>query len=153
MLILLDLNLSFSSKLKFVLSHNQKPRSPTRECYHRVGSLNLVNPAYSERKYKLNLAQWDDRECCEVLCDLAMAKDGENWVDEFYRHQKDMDWVPGWEFPEGFNKPDHDEQGKEQCFYREGDLLCRYVSPKVKMDATVHLKKRVLAGSLRSYEH
>ena len=150
MLILLESNGGY---ITLQLHPNQKSRPPFRECYHRVGWLNLVNPVYPERKYELDLAQWDHRECCKILCELAMAEDGENWVDEFYRRQKDMDWVPGWEFPEGFNKPDHDEHGKEQGIYREGDLLCRYVSPKVNMDTRVYLKKRVLAGSLRSYEH
>eukprot|EP00618_Florenciella_parvula_P031886 CAMPEP_0119526394 /NCGR_PEP_ID=MMETSP1344-20130328/41011_1 /TAXON_ID=236787 /ORGANISM="Florenciella parvula, Strain CCMP2471" /LENGTH=674 /DNA_ID=CAMNT_0007565369 /DNA_START=175 /DNA_END=2199 /DNA_ORIENTATION=+ len=123
------------------------------EASHRLGWLNLFNPMYPERDYQLELNHWDQRETCKIIVELAMAEEGENWVDEAYRRRRDMPWVPGWQFPEGFNKPDFDENGKEQGVYREGDLLARYVSPKVEMDARKALQFRTLSGATQIYGH
>merc|ERR1712196_377131 len=113
----------------------------------------MGNPIYPERNYNLDLSHWDQRETCKIIVELAVAEEGENWVDEAYRRRKDMPWVPGWQFPDGFNKPDYDEHGKEQGVYREGDLLARYVSPKVEMAARKALQFRTLSGASQTYGH
>lgn len=42
-----------------------------REIFSRRGYLNVVNPLFSDRYYRLDLAVWDEREMAKILIRLV----------------------------------------------------------------------------------
>ena len=76
------------------------------EALHRMGILNLYDPLYPDRSYKLDLRRWDHREWCKILISLAITEPGNNWVNAEYRWGKYDEPVPGWELPLSWTEPD-----------------------------------------------
>ena len=73
---------------------------------HRLGVLNIFDPFYPDRRYRLDLRRWDHREWTKVLIALAMAEPGENWDAPEYRWSKYDDTVPDWKLPTTWVAPD-----------------------------------------------
>ena len=54
------------------------------ELYHRMGILNVLDPMYPDRLFRLDMRRWEHREWCKVLIQLAVVEPGDNWVDVTY---------------------------------------------------------------------
>lgn len=46
-----------------------------REVFSRRGLLNVINPVYPDRYYRLDLAKWDEREMAKILVRLVSHLD------------------------------------------------------------------------------
>lgn len=46
----------------------------SREVFTRRGFLNVVNPIFADRYYRLDLAVWDEREMAKILIKLVSRK-------------------------------------------------------------------------------
>merc|ERR1711939_868411 len=69
------------------------------EIFHRLGMLNVLDPMYPDRFYRLDLRRWDHREICKIMIKLAVEEPGENWERQEYRWSKYDPCVPGWTLP------------------------------------------------------
>ena len=79
------------------------------ELYHRLGILNVSDPMYPDRLFKLDLRRWEHREWCKVLIQLTINEPGESWGDVTYSWSRYDDPVPGWELPAPWANPDDDD--------------------------------------------
>ncbi|RHY50293.1 hypothetical protein DYB30_000633 [Aphanomyces astaci] len=108
---------------------------------HRVGWLNIWNPAYAEMDYTLNLTVWEDHQVALILAQLGDIEPGENWVDETYNN------LFGWELPLSW------VQGK---IPHVGRLYLRYTTGLTHkyrvVSAREELKKRTLSGKVSVLE-
>ena len=87
-------------------------RDEQSELFHRVGILNVIDPMWPDRIYRLDLRRWDHRECCKIMIELAMAEPGENWLGEDYRWSKYDGNVPGWSLPMQWTASDESHKGE-----------------------------------------
>ena len=140
------------------------------EVYHRLGILNVIDPLYPDRLYRLDLRRWEHRsvysccphyianivfpcrECCKIMIVLAMEEPGENWMNEEYRWSKYDGNVPGWTLPVNWTLADH-ENGGDGGPRRFGWVSFYYTSTNVGCapvkSVRLELRKRVLCGLKR----
>ncbi|CAM9229407.1 unnamed protein product [Laminaria digitata] len=100
----------------------------SREVFTRRGFLNVTNPFFADRYYRLDLSVWDDREMAKILIRLAMMEPGENWIDETYERKIELGPLPGWELPLDWTTPDITSDKKEGGPRRFGILTLWYAS-------------------------
>ncbi|CAM9513078.1 unnamed protein product, partial [Phaeothamnion confervicola] len=122
-----------------------------REVEYRLGLLNVMNPLFPDRYYRLDLSVWDEREMAKMLVRLAMTEPGENWTDETYERRVELGPIPGWELPLDWTAAD--KSPTEGGPRREGLLSLWYTSapecgcvPNVPV--RLELQKRVLCHAL-----
>ncbi|KAH9133066.1 hypothetical protein LEN26_007191 [Aphanomyces euteiches] len=119
----------------FVLLRSSWTAKELHELVHRVGWLNIWNPAHAEMEYTLNLAVWEEHQMALILALLGDMEPGENWVDETYNN------IFGWELPLSW------VQGK---IPHVGRLFLRYTTGSNNknrvLTAREGLKKRTLCG-------
>jgi hypothetical protein len=122
------------------------------EVYHRLGILNVIDPLYPDRLYRLDLRRWECRECCKIMIVLAMEEPGENWMNEEYRWSKYDGNVPGWTLPVNWTLADHENNG-EGGPRKFGWVSFTYTSTNVGCapvkSVRMELRKRVLCGVKR----
>lgn len=56
-----------------LLVDNLRP-DEAREVFSRLGLLNVVNPVFADRYYRLDLSLWDEREMAKILIKLVRIK-------------------------------------------------------------------------------
>lgn len=125
----------------------------TAEIFHRLGVLNVIDPLYPDRLYRLDLRRWEHRELCKIMIKLAMEEPGENWINEEYRWSKYDGVVPGWTLPVNWTLPDEENNGDGGprkfgwvCFvYTSTNVGCAPVK-----SARLELRKKVLCGIKRT---
>lgn len=143
------------------------------EIFHRLGCLNVLDPLFSDRFYKLDLRRWDHRcviylflcseirisksyyscrEVCRAIVRLAIDQPGENLGITEYRWSKYDGAVPGWALPMNWVSPD-EENGGDGGPRRFGWTCLEYFSsglhhPGVKR-ACYQLRKNFHAGAMR----
>ena len=131
----------------FVFSDDER-----MEAEHRLGVLNLFNPSYVDREFRLDLRRWDHREVVKYLIRLSMAEPGENWEDACYRWAKYDLPVPGWVLPAPWTLPDNANDG-DGGPRKHGWLCVKYTSTgvgcKPNIAARQKMTKEVLAGLKR----
>lgn len=62
-----------------------------REVLARRGFLNVVNPLFVDRYYRLDLSVWDEREMSKILIRLVRKKNARKIALEYRRHPRE-DW-------------------------------------------------------------
>lgn len=119
---------------------------------HRLGILNVYDPMYPDREYKLDLRRWDEREMAKILIVFAVAEPGENWIGEKFRWSKYDECVPGWCLPHKWTL--EDSRDGEYGPQTHGWLTLKYTSYGkdclANMAARKLLRKRTLVGMKRS---
>jgi hypothetical protein len=125
----------------------------TAEVFHRLGVLNVLDPLYPDRLYRLDLRRWEHREYCKIMIKLAMEEPGENWIGEEYRWSKYDGNVPGWTLPVNWTLADEENHGDGGprkfgwvCFtYTSTNVGCAPVK-----SVRIELRKKVLCGIKRT---
>jgi hypothetical protein len=64
--------------------------------YCRLGYLKLFNPMKPEGSHFLNISNREERVITKIMGALSTLEPGENWIDETFQWQLDMDVIPGW---------------------------------------------------------
>ena len=65
--------------------------------YARLGWLHLWNPCKPEGGWELDLTRPEERLVAKFLCELATVEPGDNWIEQYFQWQRDVDGMPGWE--------------------------------------------------------
>jgi hypothetical protein len=119
---------------------------------HRLGILNIYDPMYPDRLYKMDLRRWDDREMAKILIAFAVAEPGENWIGGTFRWSKFDEIVPGWVLPQKWAI--EDKRDGESGPPTHGWLTVTYTSYgkdcMANMAARKQLRKRTLVGMKRA---
>ena len=128
------------------------PQEEQDEARHRLGYMNMYNPVHPDRFYKCDLTVRDHRELAKVLVKLAVVEPGENWVNERYRRNKTMDWIPGWELPKEWGEEPEDENDTSVGIRRYGLMDAGYTSTgrgcNPDYEARRALQQRFLCGGV-----
>jgi hypothetical protein len=122
------------------------------EVFHRLGCLNVLDPLFSDRFYKMDLRKWDSRELCRAVVRLAIDQPGENLKNCEYRWSKYDPPVPGWSLPMSWVSAD-EESGGDGGPRKFGWACMEYISsgleyPGVKR-ACYRLRESFHAGAMR----
>ena len=72
--------------------------------YCRLGYLKLFNPMKPEGAHFLNISNREERVITKIMGALSTLEPGENWIDETFQWELDMDVIPGWLVYFGFCK-------------------------------------------------
>jgi hypothetical protein len=122
------------------------------EVLHRLGILNVYDPLYSDRMYKLDLRRWELREMCRAVLKLAVDQPGDNVLFAEYRWSKYDSPVPGWTLPATWVAQDEDNS-EDSGPRRMGWVCIEYTSSGLNIPAVrkacLNLRKSFLAGAAR----
>ncbi|CAM9363404.1 unnamed protein product [Pylaiella littoralis] len=120
-----------------------------REVIARRGHLNVINPVFADRYYRLDLGVWDEREMAKILIRLAMMEPGENWLDETFQRNIQMNLIPGWELPLDWTTPDITTEKKDGGPPKVGILTLWYSSaPRRGCAPKLHVRQDLEARTL-----
>ena len=64
--------------------------------YCRIGYLKLFNPMKPEGSHFLNISNREERILTKLMGALSAVEPGENWIDETFQWELEMDPIPGW---------------------------------------------------------
>ena len=64
--------------------------------YCRIGYLKLFNPMKPEGSHFLNISNREERILTKMMGALSTLEPGENWIDETFQWELEMDPIPGW---------------------------------------------------------
>jgi hypothetical protein len=91
----------------FIIFDDLFTEDERKETLHRIGILNVLDPMFPDRRYKLDLRRWEDREFCKILVKLAVDEPGNNLPEQSYRWTRYDDPIPAWELPMTWTLPDN----------------------------------------------
>jgi hypothetical protein len=63
----------------------------------RLGWLHIWNPCKPEGGWELDLTRPEERLVAKMCCELATVEPGDNWIEQYFQWQRDMEGMPGWE--------------------------------------------------------
>lgn len=68
----------------------------------RMGWLSLWNPCKPEGCWELDLTRPEERIVVKCLCELSTKEPGDNWIQQYFKWERKVEGMPGWELTQSW---------------------------------------------------